>query len=602
MMKNNFNFRNFTIVVIMCAFAFALLNSCKREQYTTSTTEDVNITGYLEKYPDQFSLFTEMINRSGTKGYLAAYGKYTIFAPSNTAVTAWLKTKGKTQVADVSVEDLTSVVKFHLLGDTVATNAFTDGKLKQITFYGQYLQTGLVNEAGTSNYVINKLAKITKSNVRLGNGILHAIDHVLIPVVQTSAVAIETNPRYTMFAQALKETGFYDSLNVASAAQIDTLKRFQTVVVESDSALKVAGFANYAALKARLSKTGDPKNHADSLWLYVAYHISPGASYSPDIISSPALYTLAPKEIVTTKLTGQKLLLNEDEFAGVLEPGIEINRSYSDATTANGVIHEVKNFLNIKVRFQAPVYWDVADQPELRANPKWRGAAAAKIPLYANGASVLSGMIFNNLSKLNQGMNYDYSPVVPATRQKNYNDMFNMSMGSNTSRAQWVELRTPMLVKGKYKVWVCYSQGGSSVATQVGVDIGRPGEQILPNIVDFRQYLSSSGVGSATANLPSADALMLTNGFKRYMSTTAEYAGTLRGSVNVNTTGWDQCVGRLAGTVDIQTTDRHWIRFTNLTNSGSSDYTWLDMIHFIPVDMDQNYPRFSPSGVEFKRP
>ena len=185
--------------------------------------------------------------------------------------------------------------------------------------------------------------------------------------------------------------------------------------------------------------------------------------------------------------------------------------------------------------------------------------------------------------------------------------MLNLSMGTNTARAQWIELKTPMLVKGKYKVWICYASNSSACAYQVGVDVGRAGEQVLPNIVDFRQSLGSSGVTSSTAALASADPLMLTNGFKRYMATTAESVvvngTTIKGGLQINTTGWDLNVGRLAGTVDIGTTDRHWIRLTVIsTGLGSNSFTWLDMIHFIPVDADQNYPRFSTQGYQFPKP
>jgi len=133
--------------------------------------------------------------------------------------------------------------------------------------------------------------------------------------------------------------------------------------------------------------------------------------------------------------------------------------------------------------------------------------------------------------------------------------------------------------------------------------VGRAGEQVMPNLVDFRQSLSVSGVTGTTSAQASADPLMLTNGFKRYMATTNDYQGTLRGIQAVTGTSWDLMVGRLAGTVDIQTTDRHWVRFTCVsTGNGSSSATWIDMIHFIPVDDDQNYPRFSISGTAFNRP
>lgn len=599
-MKNIFSSRNLIIVVIICAFTIALFNSCKREEYTQSTTDDVNITGYLERYPDQYSLMMEIIKRSGTAGYLGAYGKFTLFTPTNDAVTAWLKSKNKTAVADMTVEELKDMVKYHLLPDTVATNKFTDGKLPQITLFGQYLQTGAVNQSGNSSFVVNKSALITKSNVRVGNGIIHIIDHVLLPATLSSAQAIEANSRYSIFTQALKETGFYDSLNVKSAEVQDTTRRFQTVILESDSAIKAAGFADYAALKAKFSKTGNPKSHADSLWLYVAYHISTGPSYTPDIIQSSALYTLAPKEVVTTKFLGSKILLNDDEFAGVLEPGVEVNRSYSDISTANGVIHEAKSFYKIKVRFQSPVYWDVADQPELRANAKWRGAATVTIELQPNGVNLLSGFRSNRFTSGKQMPKYYFSPTIGGTRQYAYGDQLILSMGTtNTARFQWVELKTPMLVKGKYKVWICSAQLSSGIVGQVTMDAGTPQEQVLPNLVDFRQYLGSSGVNKADFGLATTDGFMLTNGYKRYMANTNEYSGTVRGAMAVN---GDVMLGRLVGTVDIQTTDRHWIRITAIGGSTGDDNIALDMIHFIPLDADQNFPRFHQSGTIFNRP
>ncbi|RZM00579.1 MAG: hypothetical protein EOO88_58585 [Pedobacter sp.] len=182
-------------------------------------------------------------------------------------------------------------------------------------------------------------------------------------------------------------------------------------------------------------------------------------------------------------------------------------------------------------------------------------------------------------------------------------DLLTLSMGPNTARAQWIEFRTPMLVKGRYKIWICYGQNGNGVLGQVGVDVGRTGEQIMPTLIDFRQSLSTSGVTTATSSLPSADPLMLTNGFKRYIATTAEVSGTVKGEQQITGTGWDTMTGRLVGTADIQTTDRHWVRITMLPGGREgSGNTYLDMIHFIPIDDDQNYPRFSTSGTLFKRP
>ncbi|WP_084153029.1 fasciclin domain-containing protein [Pedobacter jeongneungensis] len=615
MMKNNPNVRSFAILMVICVIAFIFINACKRESYTIATTDDVNITGYLDKYPDKFSMMRQIVERSGTAGYLGAYGRYTLFTPTNDAVTAWLKGIGKANVSDLTVEQSKDMVKFHLLPDTVATNRFTDGKLPQITLYGQYLQTGAINDGGVSSYIVNKQAKISQSNVRLGNGIIHVIDHVLIPATLTTAQTIEASGRYKYFTQALKETGFYDSLNVASSAVKDTTRRLQTAIIESDSALVKAGYSSYEAFKAKFSKTGDPKNHNDSLWLYIAYHLSAGATYTPDIISSTTINTLAPKEVVTTKYINQKILLNDDEFNGVLEPGVEVNRTFSNITTANGVLHETKNLYAIKVRYPTAVFFDVCDQPELKANPIWRGrngATSGTIPLFANGASTLAGLRVNNPAKATLPQYYDYAvSVFGQTRRVAYDDKLVLSLGlTNANRAIWVELKTPMLVKGKYKVWVCYSYNGSSPLCQVGVDVGTPDAQILPNLVDFRQSLTSSGMTDAGAALPSSDPLMLAQGFKRYLATTNDKdkngnVGLIQPAVKNN---WGSAVARLAGTVNITTTDRHWIRLTMVGGTEASGTgsggTWLDMIQFIPENDDQNYPRFSPGkdGLIFQKP
>jgi uncharacterized surface protein with fasciclin (FAS1) repeats len=79
--KQHLSFWGILFVGILLFF-----NSCKRELYTQTTTDDVNITGYLEKYPESFSLISEVLERSGTAGYLGAYGAYTLFTPNNDAI------------------------------------------------------------------------------------------------------------------------------------------------------------------------------------------------------------------------------------------------------------------------------------------------------------------------------------------------------------------------------------------------------------------------------------------------------------------------------------------------------------------------------------
>ena len=566
------------ICALGCALllGLVLLFSCKRENLTRTTTTDVNITGYFDLHPDQFSEFSKILERSGTASFLGAYGKYTIFAPTNEAVKTYLQSVGKTSVEEVDPTALKDLVRLHVILDTVSTQYFKDGKLQQLTMYGQYLLTGAANVGGVTRYTINKQANVIQANILTGNGLIHVLDKVLTPASQTLAQMIEADPKYSIFTEALKATKFYDTLNVLPENAIDTSRRFLTIIAETDEVFKAANINSFAQLKQRYSTLNDPANPADSLWLFVAYHISPNARYLADIVTASSHPTLAPQEIITSKLDGQTILINDDEFNGVHEPGLPIDRALSDNTAQNGVLHTVTQNYAIKVRNATPVYFDVADQPELMRLPTFRKPGSPRVSI-GSMTSICADIIFDGNPKVTLASNYftTNDPYVNG-------DGLSLTMGGTSARHQWIEFRTPMLVKGTYKVWVCYRRGAT--ASQVTIDAGTPQEQVMPNIVNFVDYLNVSGVLLAD---PNSDNLYEAQGYKRY-------AGS-------NSNGDNKFVGRLAGTVQIQTTDRHRLRFTRVAGDGT-DVVTLDMIQFIPVGMDQQYPRFNRDGSRLERP
>ena len=131
---------------------------CKKIEYVESTTTDLNIYGYLKANPSKYSSFTSIIEKSGYAGFLDAYGSYTIFIPIDSAVSSYLAEINKT-LAGLTEEEAKNIVKFHLLEDTLATSTFKDGKLPTITMYGQYLVTGVLNEAGAAKIQVIKVVR-----------------------------------------------------------------------------------------------------------------------------------------------------------------------------------------------------------------------------------------------------------------------------------------------------------------------------------------------------------------------------------------------------------------------------------------------------------
>lgn len=553
--------KSLAVVTLSILGLGAYLVSCKKVELVETTTTDVNIYDYLKGAPEQFSLFSKIVDKSGYAGFLNAYGSYTIFAPTDDGVKAYLTAVNKGSVDALSEAEAKDIVKFHLLQDTLTTVSFKDGKLPTITMYGQYLITGVVNDGGTSSYVINRQGKVIQPNIRTGNGYIHVIDKVLRPATKSLAELIDANTSYSIFKQALVATGYYDTLNRINTT--DTTRRWVTLIAETNQALKDSGINSFADLLSRYSKTGDPKRADDSLHIYVAYHLFFDAKYTADIVSATSHTTYQPLEVVNSKLVGEKVLLNDLDFNGVHEAGVELDRATSDVSATNGVLHTSTGHFRPKVRQPTAVYWDVADFTEVRKLPSVFRKANFSFD-YGAVKDITWDKPANKLDYV-----YTTSSSIPVY----FNDYLRNDMGT-TSRNLWIEFKSPLIVKGRYKVWICYR-----AAKQSGT-LGASGGSNMPCQV-YYDGVATERTFAFTDQRPNlSDGEMEALGWKRY-TTDAQVVSS----------------GKYVGIIDVQTTDRHTFRIQALPASGTGQTTnYLDMIHIIPINQIQYLPRFGRDG------
>lgn len=557
------------------------LNGCKQDHLTLNTSGVVNAYSYL-KQNDQFSLFKQIVDKAGYASFLDTYGTYTVFAPNNDGVNAYLKSTGKAGIANIDAATAKSLVSMSIIADTIGTQYFTDGKIRTPSTSGQYIITGAKNVNGVTKTLINRQAFLVQGNIKVGNGLIHVIDNMLVPAALNLAQTIEQNPKFSIFTAALKATGLYDSLTIDPAVNGVVSRRYQTVIAESDSVLAAANIPSFDALKAKYSKTGNPlRNPADSLWLFVAYHIWPELSYQSDIAISTSHTTLAPLEITTSELDGDTIKLNNDTFNGVLEPGQLLDRVNGDVSATNGVVQSVLGHYAIKVRSPSPVYYDVADQPEIRRTPGLYRVPGASHPFTGTQLSNIQGV---GSSKF---FEWDYKVIgaVPAASDWWYNGdwlqfgvRFRLANGGSTALPGSI-ITTPVIVKGRYKIWVDYQRG---VAYRINVSFdGQP----LPNTLN-----NGDGLNEAES-----EGQAEVRGFKSYSGSPAT------GTTNTSQ-GYNGYVGRLLGVVDIPTTDHHKLDFESQQGSGGTGLWLMDAIEFRPVDMDQLYPKLGRNGELIPRP
>jgi uncharacterized surface protein with fasciclin (FAS1) repeats len=538
--------------------------SCRKTNIVETTTDDVNIVGYLDKNLDSFSLFREILERTETSAFLNAYGAYTCFAPTNSGVRKYLQDLGAATVAAADLNTLKDMVRLHLLEDTIYTGSFTDGKLPVITMYGQFLVTSVTFKDGVSRYIVNRQATVTRTNIRVGNGVIHEIDNVLIPSKKTIAEQLAAKPEYSIFVEALNATGYYTLLNTVDP---NLSNRWLTVFAESNQALADSGINSFAQLKTKYSQTGNPLNTNDSLHMYVAYHISVGLKFLGDIIGTATHETKLPQEVISVKLINQEVILNQDVFNGVLEIGVKLDRPKSDNAATNGVWHEAQAHFMVKYRKPTALFWDVSSFDEIMKLPAYYKRANYNFsrPTEADNPIKDHYWGWGPLASTNT-LSYLYSSSSTVTNYCVNNDVNMLPMGL-PNRPVWWEMKTPPIIKGRYKVWICYAWQKQSSSSNMLCQVEVNGT-LMQRTVNFTE---ARPVGT--------DAELEAIGWKRYI----ENAGT-----------GNRQAARLVGVIDFTTTQQQTIRITPLV--GTQNNNNLDMIHFIPVDDNQVLPRFRPDG------
>jgi len=561
-MKRNNRLPKLMRLTLVVFLTLGFLN-CTSEKINERTDETVNITDYLRQN-DDYSLFLEMLEMTNTASFLNTYGTYTLFLPNNAAVKTYLADIGAASVKDIPLADLEEIVKLHILDQEVTTTSFTDGKIATPSQQGQFLITGAAKIGNASSITVNKTAQITRTNVKIGNGIIHVIDKVLRVANKTLAQTIEENESLTLFTEALKITGWFEKLNQPlSRTTVDgkmTLSGHLTVLSETNEVFKAAGINTLEELKTKYSHLKDPMNPADSLNLFVSYRILPKLQYLADLAVTPSLETKAPLEVISVKMTTGTILLNEETFNGILEKGIPVNRPASDVTASNGVVHTVEQNFFIKKRNPAPVYFDLADQPEFR-----QLSAIFRKP--GNEVTLAKSLFTEVTWDGTDGLKY----ICATKGNSNYidrgwkGDVVEIFRFRNNN-TQNIAFKTPVIIKGKYKVWVAYRQKASKNPT---VKVYFDGVA-LPRLINFQEP------GNVTLN----ERVLESQGYKNHVSPLTNRFNT-----------------RLCGIIDVQTTGRHTITFESLSNPG--DTAWMDMVEFRPVDMDQLYPRLQAGGEGF---
>lgn len=123
---------------------------------------------------ESFSILVQAVVKANLVDALSAAGPFTVFAPTNAAFEALFATLGVSGVADLTAEQLTPILTYHVVSGNVLSSQLSAGDVP--TLNGESLSIA-VSPAPSINGTVN----IVATDVQGSNGIIHVIDQVLLP-------------------------------------------------------------------------------------------------------------------------------------------------------------------------------------------------------------------------------------------------------------------------------------------------------------------------------------------------------------------------------------------------------------------------------------
>ncbi len=135
-----------------------------------------------------FSILVEALTREDSYTFietLQGEGPYTVFAPTDDAFAALLEELEVEGLGDIDADLLADVLSYHVVtGDNVTSDELSDG-MEVTTFLEEDFTINIAeDETVTITDVNERVSTVVAADVQATNGVIHAIDMVLLPTLE----------------------------------------------------------------------------------------------------------------------------------------------------------------------------------------------------------------------------------------------------------------------------------------------------------------------------------------------------------------------------------------------------------------------------------
>ena len=296
----------------LAAAALTLLAACGSDD-SSEPKPTLNIVQTAQSDP-RFSILVEAVGMADLAGTLSGPGPFTVFAPTDDAFAALLVELGITKADLLSNKALlTTVLTYHVLPQEVRKAQVPLGKAIT-TVEGNIFK---VDSVGTDLLITdgrNRTSKIVEADLLATNGVIHAIDKVILPPNLNIVETALANPDFSILVEAVVAANLQDALSAPGPL---------TVFAPTNAA--------FAALLTELNLTKEQLlANVPLLTKVLTYHVVDGRVLKADV----------PVGAPITTLEGETFTVDAS-LAIADQNGRSAKIVATDVMTKNGVIHVI---------------------------------------------------------------------------------------------------------------------------------------------------------------------------------------------------------------------------------------------------------------------
>lgn len=471
-MKNNISIYKKAMVAVA---AMLSITACDKDVFdfnndpfkgqTYKTTLMEPISSVLTQRAD-FSEYVSLLNYSGMFNALNQSSdgtSFTAFVPTNDAMQQFYRRRGVSSMEELGPDYARAFMLYHTVKDSILPDAFVQKKMVYNLSNDEIKIE--IDPVNAGQITLNGEGRIVEMGLSAFNGKIYVLSSAMTPLVETVFDRVVESSESTIMAEAIRQSGWSKRLNTIVDTTYNQERQrvithyYYTLLNVTDATFAKSGISSFSDLMAQLKANDKESLTEDSLLReYVGYHILANAYTTDDMSVMSGSETV---RLWNTSAKNQVFTVTFDEQAVEQADMYVINKSSrparfvydeSNLLCKNGYIHQLDDWMPVWEPDQATIVWDLADYTDIKNIVDPENYQPAEPTSKENIYRIATAPCFTFEQGEAGTKNRTYHEIDYVTCKSNLPAVNNDRVVYNLGYMGSVSMKTPVIVKGKYRV------------------------------------------------------------------------------------------------------------------------------------------------------